>query len=43
MHTAKGANCLFGDGSVHFLTSGIDPNTFQYLCTIAGGEVSTNY
>ena len=43
MHTPKGANCLFGDGSVHFLTSGIDPNTFQYLCTIAGGEISSNY
>jgi prepilin-type N-terminal cleavage/methylation domain-containing protein/prepilin-type processing-associated H-X9-DG protein len=42
MHTG-GANFLFGDGSVHFLTSGIDPNTYQYLCTIAGGEVSSNY
>jgi prepilin-type N-terminal cleavage/methylation domain-containing protein/prepilin-type processing-associated H-X9-DG protein len=42
MHTG-GANFLFGDGSVHFLNSGIDPNTYQYLCTIAGGEVSTNY
>jgi prepilin-type N-terminal cleavage/methylation domain-containing protein/prepilin-type processing-associated H-X9-DG protein len=41
-HTG-GANFLFGDGSVHFLTSGIDPNTYQYLSTIAGGEASTNY
>jgi hypothetical protein len=24
---------------VHFLTSGINPYTYQYLCTIAGGEV----
>ena len=38
-----GANFLFGDGSVHFLGSGIDPKTYQYLCTIAGGEVATNY
>jgi prepilin-type N-terminal cleavage/methylation domain-containing protein/prepilin-type processing-associated H-X9-DG protein len=39
MHTPKGANFLFGDGSVHFLTSVINPLTYQYLCTIAGGEV----
>jgi prepilin-type N-terminal cleavage/methylation domain-containing protein/prepilin-type processing-associated H-X9-DG protein len=38
MHTG-GANFLFGDGSVHFLSSGINPYTYQYLCTIAGGEV----
>jgi prepilin-type N-terminal cleavage/methylation domain-containing protein/prepilin-type processing-associated H-X9-DG protein len=38
MHT-QGANFLFGDGSVHFLSSSINPYTFQYLCTIAGGEV----
>jgi prepilin-type N-terminal cleavage/methylation domain-containing protein/prepilin-type processing-associated H-X9-DG protein len=37
-HTGNGANFLFGDGSVHFLTSSINPYTFQYLCTIAGGE-----
>jgi prepilin-type N-terminal cleavage/methylation domain-containing protein/prepilin-type processing-associated H-X9-DG protein len=39
MHAGQGANFLFGDGSVHFLTSSINPYTFQYLCTIAGGEV----
>ncbi len=39
MHTPKGANFLFGDGSVHFLSSSIDPYTYQHLCTIAGGEV----
>jgi prepilin-type N-terminal cleavage/methylation domain-containing protein/prepilin-type processing-associated H-X9-DG protein len=37
-HTG-GANFLFGDGAVHFLSSGIDPFTYQYLCTIAGGEL----
>ncbi len=37
MHT-HGANFLFGDGSVHFLSSSINPYTYQYLCTIAGGE-----
>ncbi len=39
MHTGNAANFLFGDGSVHYLTSGIDPYTYQHLCTIAGGEV----
>jgi prepilin-type N-terminal cleavage/methylation domain-containing protein/prepilin-type processing-associated H-X9-DG protein len=34
-----GANFLFGDGSVHFLSSNIDPYTYQNLATIAGGEV----
>jgi prepilin-type N-terminal cleavage/methylation domain-containing protein/prepilin-type processing-associated H-X9-DG protein len=43
MHTGRGANFLFGDGSIHFLTSGIDPLTYQYLCTIAGGEVSNDW
>jgi prepilin-type processing-associated H-X9-DG protein len=39
MHTPTGANYLFGDGSVHYLTVNIDPYTYQYMCTIAGGEV----
>jgi prepilin-type N-terminal cleavage/methylation domain-containing protein/prepilin-type processing-associated H-X9-DG protein len=43
MHTPRGANFLFGDGSVHFLTAAIDPPTYQWLCTISGGEVSTNW
>jgi prepilin-type N-terminal cleavage/methylation domain-containing protein/prepilin-type processing-associated H-X9-DG protein len=38
MHTGPGANFLFGDGSVHFLSRSIDGNTFQYLSTIAGEE-----
>jgi prepilin-type N-terminal cleavage/methylation domain-containing protein/prepilin-type processing-associated H-X9-DG protein len=43
MHTPRGANFLFGDGSVHFLSSAIDPFTYQFLATIAGGEVSTDW
>ncbi|QJW97733.1 DUF1559 domain-containing protein [Frigoriglobus tundricola] len=38
-HTGKGANFLFGDGSVRFLTSGINPTTYQALATVGGGEV----
>jgi prepilin-type N-terminal cleavage/methylation domain-containing protein/prepilin-type processing-associated H-X9-DG protein len=38
-----GANFLFGDGSVHFLTSDINPVTYQSLCTIAGGEISVDW
>jgi prepilin-type processing-associated H-X9-DG protein len=42
-HAGPGANFLFGDGSVHFLTRNITPLTFQYLCTMAGGEVATDW
>jgi prepilin-type processing-associated H-X9-DG protein len=43
MHAGQGANFLFGDGSVHFLTSSINPTTYQSLATIAGGEVAVNW
>jgi prepilin-type N-terminal cleavage/methylation domain-containing protein len=39
MHAGQGANFVFGDGSVHYLTSRMDPFTYQHLATIAGGEV----
>jgi prepilin-type N-terminal cleavage/methylation domain-containing protein/prepilin-type processing-associated H-X9-DG protein len=42
LHTPQGANFLFGDGSVHFLRSNIDPRAYESLCTIAGGEILTN-
>jgi len=34
-----GVNCAFGDGSVKFIKSTINPTTWQALGTIAGGEV----
>jgi prepilin-type processing-associated H-X9-DG protein len=37
-HTG-GANAVFADGSVHFLTAGMDIRTFARLVTRAGGEV----
>jgi prepilin-type N-terminal cleavage/methylation domain-containing protein/prepilin-type processing-associated H-X9-DG protein len=43
VHTGRGANFLFGDGSVHFLTNTINPITYQALGTIAGGEVGIDW
>jgi prepilin-type N-terminal cleavage/methylation domain-containing protein/prepilin-type processing-associated H-X9-DG protein len=37
-HTGTGANFLFGDGSVHFLTSSINGVTFENLCSRADGN-----
>jgi prepilin-type N-terminal cleavage/methylation domain-containing protein/prepilin-type processing-associated H-X9-DG protein len=38
MHAGRGANFLFGDGSVHYLSGSINPATYQAMCTSAGGE-----
>ena len=37
-HTG-GVNCVFADGSVHFISDTIDLRIFRALATIAGGEV----
>jgi prepilin-type N-terminal cleavage/methylation domain-containing protein/prepilin-type processing-associated H-X9-DG protein len=37
-HSPRGANFLFGDGSVHFLSSSINGLTFEYLCNKADGN-----
>ena len=42
-HAPGRSEFLFGDGSVHFLASGIDGYTYQYMGTIAGGEVLGNW
>ncbi len=38
-----GCLMLMGDGSVHFISENIDPNTMEALSTIAGGEVIGNF
>jgi hypothetical protein len=41
-HTG-GVNLLVGDGSVHFVSNGVDPTTWKSLSTRAGGEVVGPY
>lgn len=41
-HTG-GASFAMADGSVHFISDDIDPETFVALCTRAGGEVNGEY
>jgi prepilin-type N-terminal cleavage/methylation domain-containing protein/prepilin-type processing-associated H-X9-DG protein len=38
-----GCHFLFGDGSVRFISSFVNGPTYQYLSTIAGGEVPGDY
>jgi prepilin-type N-terminal cleavage/methylation domain-containing protein/prepilin-type processing-associated H-X9-DG protein len=40
---AGGVNVLFGDGSVHFITESVAPETWQALATRNGGEIIENY
>jgi prepilin-type N-terminal cleavage/methylation domain-containing protein/prepilin-type processing-associated H-X9-DG protein len=42
MHTG-GVNLLLGDGSVRFISNGIDPTIWQALATRSGGEVVGNF
>jgi prepilin-type processing-associated H-X9-DG protein len=41
-HTS-GMNAGFADGSIRFLTQGMDPNVWWAICTPAGGETNTNF
>jgi len=41
-HTG-GVNILLGDGSVRFVTNGVNPNVWQALATRSGGEVVADY
>jgi prepilin-type N-terminal cleavage/methylation domain-containing protein/prepilin-type processing-associated H-X9-DG protein len=42
-HTGAGVNFLYGDGSVHFLTSAINGITYENLCSRADGCVVGDY
>jgi prepilin-type N-terminal cleavage/methylation domain-containing protein/prepilin-type processing-associated H-X9-DG protein len=39
----NGANFVFGDGSVHFITNGITQTTYSALGTMSGGEIPGPY
>jgi len=39
-HTG-GANVVYADGSVHFLTASMSPAAFAALVTARGGEINT--
>jgi prepilin-type processing-associated H-X9-DG protein len=38
-----GCNVLLGDGSVRFISRGINPSTFEALITIRGGEAINDF
>jgi prepilin-type N-terminal cleavage/methylation domain-containing protein/prepilin-type processing-associated H-X9-DG protein len=41
LHTG-GVNALFGDGSVRFISSSIDPRAMRALCSSSGGDIPPN-
>ena len=43
LHPQGGANFLFGDGSVRFISNGIDSQTYRALATANGGESIGTY
>jgi len=38
----SGVNTLFGDGSVHFISNGVNQSVWQALGSANGGEPNTN-
>ena len=41
--TPDGCNVLFADGSVRFISKDIDPEVFESLATMAGGEIIPDF